>query len=385
VVGLTRARHNVLCFAGARPNFVKLAPLVHALAGRPSVATTIVHTGQHWEASMSRVFFEQLDLPEAADNLGVGSGSHAGQTAAVMVGAEQAIAERRPDAVVVAGDVNSTLGAALAAAKLGVPLVHLEAGLRCGDWEMPEEVNRVVADRVADLLLAPSADAVENLRGEGIEPARIALVGNTMIDSLRRMLPHAGEARAVERLGLERHGFVLVTLHRPSLVDDPGQLGAVLGVLAEVASRMPMVFPAHPRTRDRLTALGDARSEALRLVEPVDYLAFLDLESSARLVVTDSGGVQEETSDLGVPCLTYRRTTERPVTVTAGTNRLVGLDPEALGGALREELAAEPDFAPAEIPLWDGGAGERAAQAVLRMLEDGEPVPRRSAVTALAE
>jgi UDP-N-acetylglucosamine 2-epimerase (non-hydrolysing) len=385
VVGLPVARHHVLCIAGARPNFVKLAPLVHSLGRLPAVATTIVHTGQHWEASMSRVFFEQLELPEPAANLGVGSGSHAAQTAAVMVGAEREISKRRPDAVVVAGDVNSTLGGALAAVKSGVPLVHLEAGLRCGDWEMPEEVNRVVADRLADLLLAPSADAVDNLRREGIDSARAALVGNTMIDSLRRMLPHAGETRAVERLGLERHGFVLVTLHRPSLVDDAGRLREVLEVLAETAERMPVVFPAHPRTRARLAALDDGRSKSLRLVGPVDYLAFLDLESSARAVVTDSGGVQEETTDLGVPCLTYRRTTERPITITSGTNRLVGLDPEALREVLREELAGEPDIAPAEIPLWDGAAGERAAQAVLRMLQDGEPAPRRSAVAAFAE
>ncbi len=261
------------------------------------------------------------------------------------------------------GDVNSTLGAAIAAAKVGVPVIHLEAGLRSRDWTMPEEINRVLVDRIADLLLVHSADAVDNLRGEGTEERRIALVGNTMIDSLFDLLPAARATGVRDRLGLSQGGYVLVTLHRPALVDDPDRLGAVLEVLDGVARSLPVVFPVHPRTRTRLESAGIDLGR-VRALPPLEYLEFAALQADARLVVTDSGGVQEETSALGVPCLTYRTTTERPVTVTHGTNRLVGLDPQSLASACREALAVDPPTAPPVIPLWDGRAGERAAAAV---------------------
>jgi UDP-N-acetylglucosamine 2-epimerase (non-hydrolysing) len=357
---------TVLCVVGARPNFVKVAPLFHALGALHGIEPALLHTGQHYDRSLSDVFVEQLGLPAPAHHLGVGSGTHAEQTAAVLVGTERVLLAEPPAALVVAGDVNSTLGAGLAATKLGVPVVHLEAGLRSGDWTMPEEVNRVLVDRLSELLLVHSPDAVENLAREGIAGDRVALVGNTMIDSLRRLLPAARATGAVGRLRLDAGGYVLVTLHRPSLVDDPARLGDVLDVLAGLAAELPVVFPLHPRTRARLPAA--ARSvPALHLLDPLDYLEFIALEESARLVVTDSGGVQEETSALGVACLTYRTTTERPVTVERGTNRLVGIEPGALAAAARAVLAAPPpELRP--IPLWDGKAGVRAAAAVERLV-----------------
>jgi UDP-N-acetylglucosamine 2-epimerase (non-hydrolysing) len=356
---------TVLCVVGARPNFVKVAPLFHALRDVHGIEPALLHTGQHYDRSLSDVFLEQLELPAPTHSLGVGSGTHAEQTAAVLVGTERVLVTAPPAALVVAGDVNSTLGAGLAAAKLGVRVVHLEAGLRSGDWSMPEEVNRVLVDRLSDLLLVHSPEAVENLAREGIAADRVALVGNTMIDSLRRLLPAARATGAVGRLGLEPGGYALVTLHRPSLVDVPARLDAVLDVLAGLARDLPVVFPLHPRTRARLGAAGPA--PGLHLLDPLDYLEFIALEESARLVVTDSGGVQEETSALGVPCLTYRTTTERPITVERGTNRLVGVEPAALAAAAREVLAASPP-ALRPIPLWDGKAGVRAAAAVERLV-----------------
>ena len=353
---------------GARPNFVKVAPLVHALNALDGVTVSLLHTGQHYDRSLSGAFIEQLDLPAPAHHLGVGSGTHAEQTAAVMVGVERVLTDEHPAVLVVPGDVNSTMGAALAAAKLGVPVAHLESGLRSGDWTMPEEINRVVTDRVADLLLCHCEDAVENLRAEGIAEERIALVGNTMIDSLFRLLPAARATRTVERLGLDQGGFVLVTLHRPALVDDPEQLAVTAAVLGELAERMPVAFPVHPRTRARLDAAGQSLPPNLLTLEPLEYLEFVALEAAARLVITDSGGVQEETSALGIPCLTYRSTTERPVTVTLGTNRLVGVDPNALRSACDEELSSPVRPAPEPIPLWDGHAGPRAAAALNRFL-----------------
>jgi UDP-N-acetylglucosamine 2-epimerase (non-hydrolysing) len=341
-----------------------MAPVIQALLDGGRVAVRLLHTGQHYDPVLSDSFFEQLGMPAPDENLRAGSGSHAEQLARVLVGVEKSLKRQQSDALVVAGDVNSTLAAGLAAAKLGVPVVHVESGLRSGDWSMPEEINRVLTDRLSDLLLCTSADAVDNLAHEGISGERISLVGNTMIDSLRRLTARAERETPLPRFELEPRGFAVVTLHRPNLVDDDDRLGAVLSVLGELADELPVVFPVHPRTRERIARLGAGASGATRLLDPLSYLEFIALERVARLVVTDSGGVQEESSALGVPCLTYRTTTERPVTVEFGTNRLIGTDPHALAAAFRAELATRRDFAPAEIPLWDGRAGPRAARAI---------------------
>jgi UDP-N-acetylglucosamine 2-epimerase (non-hydrolysing) len=356
---------RVTTVVAARPNFVKMAPIVRALSDRDGVDVRVVHTGQHYDTALSGSFLDQLGMPAPDENLEVGSGSHAEQTARVMIGIERSLSVHPTDALVVAGDVNSTMAAALAAAKLGVPIVHVESGLRSRDWSMPEEINRVVTDRVSDLLLCTSEDAVENLVKEGIAGPGVVLVGNTMIDSLWRLIDVARASSPLASLGLQPRAYLLVTLHRPALVDDPRSLGAVLEALDRLASELPVVFPIHPRTRARLEQLP-ARADHLQLLAPVTYLEFLALQASARLVVTDSGGVQEETSALGVPCLTYRTSTERPITLELGTNRLVGTDPARLLSACQEELATERQFSPAPIPLWDGHAGERAATAIHR-------------------
>ena len=354
---------ELLTVVGARPNFVKVAPVLHALRGR-DVRVRVLHTGQHYDRLLSDAFLEQLDFPPVEFALGAGSGSHAEQTAAVMVGTERVIEAERPAALLVAGDVNSTMAAALAAVKLGVRVIHLEAGLRSRDREMPEEINRIVTDRVSDLLLCPSDGAAENLAAEGVQPDRVHVVGNTMIDSLLRLLPVAERSDVLDRLSLEPGAYVLVTLHRPSLVDDPERLEAVLAVLRRLARRIPVVVPLHPRTRDRIESQGPEALGGLIAGRPLEYLDFVALESRARLVITDSGGVQEETSVLGVPCLTCRTTTERPITVSLGTNRVVGVDPSALETACQETLAAPPPASRPSIPLWDGHAGERAADVV---------------------
>ena len=356
---------DLLVVVGARPNFVKVAPVLEALAAHDGVVPRLLHTGQHYHRRMSAAFLEQLAFPEPEFHLGVGSGTHGEQTAAVLVGVERVLTEEPMDGVLVAGDVNSTLAAALAAVKLGVPVVHLEAGLRSGDWSMPEEVNRVLCDRVSDLLLVHSEEAVGNLAAEGIAPDRVAMVGNTMIDSLFRLLPLARDGGAVGRLGLAPRGYALVTLHRPSLVDHHERLRAVLDVLVEVAVDLPVVFPMHPRTRARID--GEMPDRVLA-VEPLEYLDFIALEAQARLVITDSGGVQEETSALGVPCLTYRTRTERPVTITRGTNTVVGVEPDALRRACADVLRDAMPAAAPEIPLWDGAAGPRAADAIAALL-----------------
>ena len=359
----------VLHVVGARPNFMKVAPLVAALARR-GTPQRLVHTGQHFDERMSGVFFEELGLPRPDAYLGVGSGSHAEQTARVMIAFERALAETRPRPalVVVPGDVNSTVAAALVAAKMGVPVAHLEAGLRSADRTMPEEVNRVVTDHLSDLLLTPSPDADENLRREGIDGGRVVRVGNLMIDTLRKHLAQARALAVPERLGLSRGGYAVVTLHRPSNVDDPAVLGRLLGALARVARELPVIFPVHPRTRARLAAPGLADAAgALRLVEPQGYLEFLSLTSAARLVLTDSGGLQEESTALGVPCLTLRENTERPITVSEGTNEVVGTDPERIvAAALRAAGGKTPRRCPA---LWDGRAADRAADAIGAFLE----------------
>ncbi len=359
----------VLHVVGARPNFMKTAPLVEALARR-DVAQRLVHTGQHFDERMSGVFFSELGLPRPDEDLGVGPGSHGEQTGRAMIALEQWLLGLRtlPDLVVVPGDVNSTLAAGLVAAKLGIPVAHLEAGLRSFDRSMPEEVNRVAVDHLSDLLLTPSPDADRNLAREGIPASRVARVGNLMIDTLRKHLPAARARRAPESMGLVPGRFAVVTLHRPSNVDDPQALERLLAALAELSRALPVVFPVHPRTRDRIAAGGlEPIAAALRLADPLGYLEFLSLTSAARLVLTDSGGLQEESTALGIPCLTLRENTERPVTVTEGTNVVVGTDPGRILTAARRALSTDPPSG--RIPaLWDGRAGDRAAEAVLVFL-----------------
>jgi UDP-N-acetylglucosamine 2-epimerase (non-hydrolysing) len=340
---------------------MKIAPLYAELERRGSVEQRLVHTGQHYDSSVSDVFFAELPLPEPHVKLEVRSGTHGAQTARALDGLERVFIDLRPDLVVVPGDVNSTLAAALAAVKLNIPVCHLEAGLRSFDWAMPEEHNRRLTDHVSTLLLTHSAEAHENLAAEGIPPERIAFVGNTMIDTLFANLDQARELEVWKELGVEEGGYVLVTLHRPALVDEPELLSRTVAALGVVAEAVPVVFPVHPRTRARIESLGLAVSKRITLVEPQPYGRFLSLESAARAVVTDSGGVQEETTALGIRCFTLRNNTERPVTVSQGTNFVLGLDPG--------RLAAIPDYLELPLrderpPLWDGHAGERAADEV---------------------
>ncbi|MBM3495175.1 MAG: UDP-N-acetylglucosamine 2-epimerase (non-hydrolyzing) [Armatimonadetes bacterium] len=356
---------EILHVVGARPNFMKAAPVLQALSPRPGVVQTLVHTGQHYDANMSGVFFDQLGMPRPDVNLDVGSGSHAWQTAEIMMRIEPVLEDLDPDWLVVYGDINSTVAASLVAAKLGIGIAHVEAGLRSFDLTMPEEINRMVTDRLANLLLTPSADGDENLLREGVPADRIRRVGNTMIDTLVRLQPKAEamwpEVR--ESLGLTNNGpYALVTLHRPSNVDEIATLRPLLDAITEIGERLTCVFPVHPRTRSRLGQLG-FRGDTIRFVEPQGYLQFLALQKHACVVVTDSGGIQEETTYLGVPCLTVRENTERPVTITEGTNTLVGRDTERLR---REVIQALNGHAkPGRIPdLWDGHAGERIADAL---------------------
>ncbi|MET0648630.1 MAG: UDP-N-acetylglucosamine 2-epimerase (non-hydrolyzing) [Pyrinomonadaceae bacterium] len=362
---------KVINVVGARPNFMKVAPVVEAMRGRAGeFAPTVVHTGQHYDERMSDAFFRDLGLPEPDVHLGVGSGSHAQQTAAVMQKFEPVVAERKPDWVVVVGDVNSTLACALVCSKMGVPVAHVEAGLRSRDRTMPEEINRLLTDQLSELLLTPSADADRNLIGEGIPAERIRLVGNVMIDSLLKQLERAKGSRVREELGVAGSDYAVVTLHRPSNVDDPRVLRGILSALKRLGERLPIVFPIHPRTRKNLDEFGlleanetDAR---VRLVEPLGYLDFLRLYSGARLVLTDSGGIQEETTALGVPCLTLRENTERPVTVELGTNRVVGTDPERIFAEADKALAnVEQNEPPRVPPLWDGNTAGRILDALL--------------------
>jgi UDP-N-acetylglucosamine 2-epimerase (non-hydrolysing) len=349
----------VLSVVGARPNFIKLAPVARAL-GKRQIRHVIVHTGQHYDVDMSDAFFRDLEIPEPDFNLAVGSGSHGQQTAAVMERLEPLCCELRPDVVLVYGDVNSTAAAALVAAKLSLPLGHVEAGLRSRDRTMPEEINRIVADRLSDILFAPSRDGYENLLGEGIPARRIQFVGNIMIDSLVRALPAARQLDASKRRGVRRGEYAVVTLHRPSNVDEPGVLKELLHALSDIAADRPVLFPVHPRTRRRMSAVGFRAGTGVRAFEPVPYLEMLSLVMSAGLVVTDSGGLQEETTFLGIPCLTVRPNTERPITCTEGTNRLVPPHRDAIVSAARAALARTASAAPT-IERWDGTAGERIA------------------------
>lgn len=345
--------------AGARPNFVKVAPLMRAFASR-GIEAALVHTGQHYDALMSDSFFESLGIPEPVANLGVGSGSHAVQTAAVMVAFEEWLSSTEVDAVLVVGDINSTVACALVAAKCGIPVGHVEAGLRSFDRSMPEEVNRVAVDAIAGWLFTPSIDADANLLAEGVHPDRIHRVGNVMVDSLLRAIDQARARPVRARLGLpDRYG--LVTLHRPALVDDPERMREMVRTLEEVADAVPLVFPVHPRTRAMLDRMA-IDADTIRFVDPQTYLDFLALEAGAALVLTDSGGVQEETTVLGVPCLTVRENTERPITITHGTNTLVGFDHDVIVAAAAIVLERPPRVAP--IEGWDGGACERVVDVL---------------------
>jgi UDP-N-acetylglucosamine 2-epimerase (non-hydrolysing) len=356
---------KIVHVVGARPNFMKIAPVMKAIARAGYAEQRLVHTGQHYDVSMSDVFFSDLGMPVPDIFLGVGSGSHAEQAAKVMVGFEKVCLEERPDLVVVAGDVNSTMACAIDCAKLRIPCAHVEAGLRSFDMEMPEEVNRIITDRLCDILLTPSADGDENLRREGTPNDRIFRVGNVMIDTLREHLPLARATGSVQKLGLEPERYAVLTLHRPSNVDRAPVLCDILSAIDEIQRELPVVFPVHPRTRKRFEEFGltakIATMSGLRLCEPLGYLEFLGLTSTAKLVLTDSGGLQEETTVLGIPCLTLRENTERPVTISEGTNVLVGGDPRRIlvearaalgGGGKRGKIPA----------LWDGKASERIAE-----------------------
>lgn len=356
---------EVLCVVGARPNFMKIAPIMAALAERP-VQARLVHTGQHYDAAMSDGFFEQLGIPRPHVNLEVGSASHAVQTAEIMRAFEPVLDQEAPRAVLVVGDVNSTLACALVAAKKGVPVIHVEAGLRSYDRRMPEEINRVLTDQISDLLFTTERGALDNLKREGIAPERVHFVGNVMIDTLRRNLDRA--IPAAETLGYRPNsGYAVLTLHRPSNVDDRDTLAGLLDAVGRIAARLPVVFPIHPRTRAAAERLGlGARLEqpGIRLLPPLGYLEMLGLTREATLVLTDSGGLQEETTALGVPCITLRENTERPVTLTEGTNTLTGADPEKILQCFEEILTSGGKRG--RIPeYWDGRASERIA-AILR-------------------
>ncbi|TMQ64258.1 MAG: UDP-N-acetylglucosamine 2-epimerase (non-hydrolyzing) [Candidatus Eisenbacteria bacterium] len=339
---------------------MKMAPILESLRPNPEIQPFLVHTGQHYDAEMSRVFFDELGLPEPDQNLEIGSGTHGRQTGQIMSAFDALLEGRSTSAVVVVGDVNSTMACGLVAVKRGIPLAHVEAGLRSWDRSMPEEINRLVTDAVSDLLFATSEDAVTNLAAEGIPASRVRLVGNPMIDTLRRNEPAARGKRTWERFGLSERGYALVTLHRPSNVDNSNNLRAILHALDELSRRIPILFPAHPRTLERIRR-GDIRpGVALTLTRPVGYLDFLSLMTAARFVLTDSGGVQEETTALGVPCLTLRENTERPVTVSEGTNKILGADPAAIVSAAEELLQGGPP-SPRFPALWDGHAGQRIA------------------------
>jgi UDP-N-acetylglucosamine 2-epimerase (non-hydrolysing) len=340
---------------------MKAAPVFHALRTRPGIRQTIVHTGQHYDKNLSDVFFSQLEIPAPVVNLGVGSATHARQTADIMIGFEPVVLERKPDIVLVYGDVNSTVAAALVCAKLLIPVAHVEAGLRSFDRTMPEEVNRIVTDRLANILFTPSADGDENLLREGVPPTNIHRVGNVMIDSLVRLLPAASGSSTTDLP--ER--FALVTLHRPSNVDDSHALKNILESLLAVHDQLEVVFPVHPRTRARIAHFG-LTGDRLRLLEPVPYIEFLALQKHATVVITDSGGIQEETTYLQVPCLTLRSNTERPITVTMGTNTLVGQDSRKLASELSAILEGRGKRGSIP-PLWDGHAADRIAEVLQKL------------------
>ncbi|HLO77730.1 MAG TPA: UDP-N-acetylglucosamine 2-epimerase (non-hydrolyzing) [Magnetospirillum sp.] len=373
------SRIKVLCVVGARPNFVKIAPIMRAAASRPGLDFVLVHTGQHYGADMSQSFFDDLGVPAPAINLEVGSGSHGKQTGDIMVAFEPVVLAEKPDAVLVVGDVNSTLACALVAAKLHVPVIHVEAGLRSGDRAMPEEINRVLTDQLSDLLFTTEAKAADNLTREGVDAANIFHVGNVMIDTLHHSLSRAVAAQTTlaeefpdadaQRLG---NGFALMTLHRPSNVDDPKILRGLLGAVGEIARTLPVIFPMHPRTANAMRAAGLEAGEGLYLLPPQPYLRLLGLLQAAKLVMTDSGGLQEESTALGVPCLTLRENTERWVTVEEGSNTIIGNSPDALRRAFADFQAGKGK--PSRIPaLWDGKAAERIVEVIERRFSPATP------------
>lgn len=361
---------KVVLVAGARPNFMKIAPLWSEMNRLPSdFEPIILHTGQHYDYEMSKVFFEDLDLPEPNYFLGVGSGTHAEQTGKIMIEFERVIQDERPDLVVVFGDINSTLACSVTAKKLSIPVAHVEAGLRSFDMTMPEEINRKVTDAISDMLFTPSKDGDENLIQEGVERNKIHLVGNIMIDSLISILKRIDQSyedRIFEKFGLERNHFVLVTLHRPSNVDDQDQLLKILDFLNMLSEKIPVIFPVHPRTKKSINGFGRdlALNRAFKIVEPLRYREFIALEKNPKFVITDSGGVQEETTYLTIPCLTLRPNTERPITITEGTNELATI--ENMESKIESIFAG--NWKQGKIPeLWDGKAGQRIVHILKRL------------------
>ncbi len=363
---------KVICICGARPNFMKIAPLMAAFAKSKRIEALLVHTGQHYDEKMSDLFFRDLGIPAPDINLEVGSGSHAVQTAEIMKRFEPVVIEHKPDWVIVVGDVNSTIACAIVAVKLGVKVAHVEAGLRSYDRSMPEEINRLLTDSISDLLLVSERSGMENLRKEGIPDAKVKFVGNVMIDTLLANRKRADQSTILTELEISPKQYAVVTLHRPSNVDDAKTLGSILDAFAVIAKDMPIVFPMHPRTRKNMTALGlesrVAAIKSLKTPEPLGYLDFLKLTADSALVLTDSGGIQEETTILGVPCLTLRENTERPATITDGTNRLVEPSQQAILSAYRY-IRANPTPTDRRPELWDGHAAERIVDAILAASE----------------
>lgn len=361
---------KIILVAGARPNFIKVAPILQELVKYPEVfRTMLIHTGQHYDAEMSDVFFQDLELPKPDRFLGVGSGSHAEQTAKVLTTFERVCIEERPDLVVVVGDVNSTMACAIAAKKLFIRVAHVEAGLRSRDWAMPEEINRVVTDAISDLLFTPSFDANENLLREGVPPERIHFVGNVMVDCLLTQISKTENRDTLQRFGVTAGNYATLTLHRPSNVDDPEVFTGIFNVMLDLSQELPIIWPVHPRSRKMLEQLGLVRlingSGGLRLTEPVGYLDMLTLNRWARMIITDSGGLQEEATVLGIPCVTLRENTERPVTVKAGANRVVGNSPDRIKSAVLSILNGNGNKI--TIPeLWDGKAAVRIVEVFMQ-------------------
>lgn len=361
---------KVICVCGARPNFMKIAPLMEAFARTGKVHAVLVHTGQHYDERMSQLFFRDLGIPEPEINLEVGSGSHASQTAEIIRRFEPVVLEHRPDWVLVVGDVNSTIACALVAVKLGVKVAHVEAGLRSFDRGMPEEINRLLTDAISDLLLVSEPSGVENLRREGVDPAKVHFVGNVMIDTLMKNREQANASGILGELGLSPKKYAVVTLHRPSNVDHPRALGSILDAFEQIARDMEIVFPMHPRTRKNVEVMGLGermeRIRGLKTPEPLGYLDFLKLTADSALVLTDSGGIQEETTILGVPCLTLRENTERPVTISEGTNRLCKPEAASILQAYREQRT-NGTISTRRPALWDGKAAERIAEIFVKL------------------
>lgn len=366
---MSKKKLKIISIVGARPNFMKIAPIMAVLQQHSTEITSLlIHTGQHYDEMMSDAFFADLDIPKPDINLAVGSGSHAEQTAKIMLAFEPIVVREQPDWVIVVGDVNSTMACTLVCSKLGIKVAHVEAGLRSLDRTMPEEVNRLVTDCLADLLLTPSRDADVNLLREGISPNKIRFVGNVMIDTLYKYLAPANMRNMLAKLDLKPQQYGVITLHRPANVDDKPVFERLLSALGTISAELPLIFPIHPRTRQRIKDFNleeQLASYKISLIEPLGYLDFLQLYSNARLVLTDSGGVQEETTALGIPCLTLRENTERPITVEQGTNRIVGTNREHIE-AIGKEVLAHSEIKPKHLEFWDGQAATRVIAAILQ-------------------